>query len=120
MIQGEFDELGQLFFEVELIATNGERFAVNALLDTGSTEWLAINEQDLEAFNWSFYGTRQVETAQGETILPTYLGKISVDRRESTIPVVVGSAFRQVLIGIPWLRTRRLVVDFSAEILTLG
>lgn len=38
MIRGEFDELGQLFFEVELIATNGEKFAVNALLDTGSTE----------------------------------------------------------------------------------
>ena len=93
--------------------------AVNALLDTGSTEWLAINEQDLEAFNWSFYGTRQVKT-EGETILPTYLGRISVDQREFTIPVVVDSAFQQVLMGIPWLRTRRWVVDFSDEILILG
>ncbi|WP_017721404.1 hypothetical protein [Kamptonema formosum] len=49
MIQGEFDERGQLFCEIGLIAASGEIFPVSALLDTGSTEWLAINDQDLEA-----------------------------------------------------------------------
>lgn len=31
MIQGEFDEAGQLFFEIGLIAANGEIFPVMAL-----------------------------------------------------------------------------------------
>lgn len=52
MIQGEFDEIGQLFFEIELIADNGEIFSVNALLDTGSTERLAIHFQDLQGLEW--------------------------------------------------------------------
>jgi hypothetical protein len=43
MIQGEFDEIGQLFFKIELIAATGEVLPVMALLYTGSTEWLAIN-----------------------------------------------------------------------------
>ena len=113
MIQGEFDELGQLFFEIDLIAANNDRFTINALLDTGSTEWLAVDEQDLDALGWSFYGTRQLETAQGQILLPTYLGIVSLDGQEFNIPVVAGSAFQQTLLGIPWLRTRRLVADFS-------
>ncbi len=51
MIQGEFDEIGQLFFEIELIA---------------------------------------------------------------------GSEFREIILGLPWLRTRRLLVDFPAGVLALG
>lgn len=48
MIRGEFDEVGQLFFEIDLITTDGEILPTTALLDTGSTEWLAINNQDSE------------------------------------------------------------------------
>ncbi|MBE9011936.1 aspartyl protease, partial [Pseudanabaenaceae cyanobacterium LEGE 13415] len=66
------------------------------------------------------YGTRQVETAQGEILSPTYLGEISLDGQTFSVPVVAGSAFQQVLLGIPWLRTRRLVVDLPSNILTLG
>lgn len=120
MIQGEFDEIGQLFFEIDLIAADGDRFTINALLDTGSTEWLALNEQDLDALGWSFYGTRQIETAQGEILLPTYLGMVSLNEQVFSVPVIAGFAFHQVLLGIPWLRTRRLIVDFPANVLTLS
>ncbi len=120
MIQGEFDELGQLFFEIELIAANGEKFLVNALLDTGSTEWLAINEQDLQGLEWQRIDRLNILTAMGETRLETFLGKVVIDNQEFTIPVVAGSEFRETIIGIPWLRTRRLVVDFPGEVLTLG
>lgn len=44
MISGKFGEIGELFFEIDLIAANGEVFSVDALLDTGfTTGWLAIN-----------------------------------------------------------------------------
>jgi predicted aspartyl protease len=37
MIAGTFGENGQLFFEIELIATHGESLAVEVLFDTGFT-----------------------------------------------------------------------------------
>jgi predicted aspartyl protease len=120
MIQGEFDDIGQLFFEIELIAANGEPFYVNALLDTGSTEWLAINVQDLQGLEWQVIDRLDIFTAMGETTLETYLGKVIIDTEEFNVPVVAGSEFRETIIGLPWLINRRLVVDFPAGVLTLG
>ncbi|MEP0799422.1 aspartyl protease [Funiculus sociatus] len=120
MIQGEFDEIGQLFFEIDLIAANGENFPTIALLDTGCTEWLAINNQDLQGLGWRRIETRDVQTAMGETTLDTYLGKVVLDGEEFTIEVVAGAAFRETLMGAPWLRQRRLVADFPAGLLTIG
>ena len=52
MIQGRFDEeTNQLFFEISLVAADGELIFLDALLDTGFTGWLAMNSQDLD-FNW--------------------------------------------------------------------
>jgi predicted aspartyl protease len=120
MIQGEFDDIGQLFFEIDLISASGESFSVTALLDTGSTEWLAINEQDLEALDWPRVETRNVVTAMGETIFNTYLGKVVLDSQEYTLEVVAGSDLREVILGLPWLENRRLVVDRQQGILTLS
>ncbi len=106
--------------EIGLIAANGEIFPVMALLDTGSTEWLAINEQDLEALEWSEIETRNLVTAMGETILNTYMAKVVLDDQELTVEAVAGPEIRETIIGLPWLRTKRLLADFSAGILTLG
>lgn len=44
MISGNFGEIWELFFEVDLVAIDGERLTVTALLDTGfTTGWLAID-----------------------------------------------------------------------------
>ncbi len=85
MIQGEFDEIGQLFFEIELIAANGEKLPVTALLDTGSTEWLAINDQDLEALEWSLLSGRNIVTGMGEASFNSYSGKVVLDAQEFTV-----------------------------------
>lgn len=37
MISGQFGAIGEIFFEIDLIAANGERFPVEVLLDTGFT-----------------------------------------------------------------------------------
>ncbi|NET88558.1 MAG: aspartyl protease [Kamptonema sp. SIO1D9] len=120
MIQGEFDEIGQLFFEIELVAGNNEIFPINALLDTGSTEWLAIDKQDLEALEWEQIGTRQVVTARGITTFENYAAKVIIDGEEFIVPAVAGADFRETIIGVPWLRRKRLVVDFPTGELTLG
>ncbi len=38
MIQGYFGNKRELFFEIELIAADGSRIIVDALLDTGCTD----------------------------------------------------------------------------------
>jgi len=120
MIQGWFDDVGLLHFEIDLIAANGLSLPVDVLLDTGSTEWLVINKQDIESLGWSFAGRRNVQMIRGETNLNLYIGKVRLDGQEFDIPVVAGMGVEDYLLGIPWLRTRRLVVDLPASLLTLG
>ena len=119
MIEGWFDDEGQLRFEIDLVAANGLPLPVDALLDTGSTEWLVINNQDLESLGWRFVGRRTVRTAQGETTLNVYAGKVILDGQDFDIPVVAISAIEEYLLGVPWLRTKRLIVDFPVGLLTL-
>jgi predicted aspartyl protease len=61
-----------------------------------------------------------VVTGKGEITFNTYLGKVVLEAQEFTIEVVAGSEFREIILGLPWLRNRRLVADFSAGLLTLG
>lgn len=44
MIEGRFGSKGELFFEIELMTGDGLSFPVEAMLDTGFTEFLAINQ----------------------------------------------------------------------------
>ncbi|MHC5720226.1 MAG: hypothetical protein ACYTX0_51390 [Nostoc sp.] len=46
MIFGEFNSKGELIFEIGLIAADGDIIPVQALLDTGFTGTLAIDNQD--------------------------------------------------------------------------
>ncbi|GAB4175658.1 MAG: hypothetical protein Fur006_06250 [Coleofasciculaceae cyanobacterium] len=49
MIQGRFGENGQIYLEIDLISNDGLSLLVEAMLDTGFTEFLAINNQDIES-----------------------------------------------------------------------
>jgi predicted aspartyl protease len=122
MIEGEFDSEGKLTFEIGLVTADSEIFLADAILDTGFTEWLAINNQDLEILGWSLVidGEKLMQTAQGETRFQVYAGTVELDEQQFNIPVLAGDAISEVLLGLPWLRTRRLIVDFPAGVLTLG
>lgn len=63
MIQGYFGSKGEMFFEIELIAADGSVIAVDALLDTGFTDWLAMDTQDVESLGWSFLEREERLTA---------------------------------------------------------
>jgi predicted aspartyl protease len=48
---GSFGDNGELYFEIQQVARNGDEFSIEALLDTGFTDgWLAINTQERGSF----------------------------------------------------------------------
>lgn len=49
MIKGRFGDKGQIYFDIDLIDESGGSLSVEAMLDTGFTEFLAINQQDIES-----------------------------------------------------------------------
>ncbi|MEG4146067.1 aspartyl protease [Microcoleus sp. Pol12B5] len=119
MIQGKFGDEDELFFEIELIADNGLELPVDALLDTGFSGWLAMDSQDLDGLDWTYVKQEKMRTAKGEFDFELYVGKVRIDYLEFDIPVHVGDGVPEILIGRQWLKTRRLVVDMPAGILTL-
>ena len=122
MISGEFGENGELLFAIELRAANGEIFPIETLLDTGfTTGWLAIHSQDITALEWPLVKRDQImKTARGEESFDVYAGRVFFDGEEFTIPVIAGYEMPENILGLQWLQTRRLIVDFPARVLTLG
>ncbi len=120
MIQGTFGDDGELFFEIELITNEGLALPIDALLDTGFSEWLVINKQDLAGLGFTYVYKRVMQMAQGESSFDIYVGKVQIEQQEFEIPICVGEEVTEILLGRQWLKTRRLVVDMSKGILTLG
>lgn len=119
MIQGTFGDEDELFFEISLIADNGLELPVDALLDTGFSGWLAMNDQDLDGLDWTYVKQEKMRTAKGEFNFDLYAGKVRFEGQEFDIPVHVGAGVPEFLIGRQLLKNRRLIVDISAGVLTL-
>lgn len=81
MIRGRFGDNDEQIFEIDLIATDGLKLTVDAILDTGFSGWLAINEQDLQGLDWVYVQTRTQRTAQGEADFNIYTGKVKIDKK---------------------------------------
>jgi len=120
MIQGTLGDDGELFFEIELLTAQGLALPVDVLLDTGFSEWLLINKQDLPGLDWVYIHKRVMKMAQGESSFDIYLGNVRIDKQAFEIPVCVGEDVTEILLGRQWLKTRRLVVDIAKGVLTLG
>ena len=120
MIFGVVDDDDRLLFEITLIATAGLQLPVDALLDTGFTYWLAIDEQDIDELGWARVTEQVMRTARGDIPFDIYLGKVEFDGEELEIPVHVGRGLTEVLLGRKWLVDRKLVVNLPTRELTLG
>ncbi|MEB3216705.1 MAG: aspartyl protease [Nostocales cyanobacterium 94392] len=120
MIQGSFGSKGELYFEIGLIGGDTSMIVVNALLDTGFTDYLAMNVQDVESLEWSFIREEDMRTARGETRFFLYQGTVIFDNQEFIIPALGGEEINEILIGLSWLETRRLVIDRKANLLTIN
>ncbi len=120
MIQGTFGSRGQLFFEIDLITADRLNLTVDIMLDTGFTEFVAINKQDLDGLNWTYIGDETLQTAPGESLFERYAGKVLLDGQEYEIPVFVGEEITEMLLGSQWLKFLPLAVNYQAGLLTLG
>ena len=120
MIQGYFGDKGELYFEIELIAADGSVVTVDGLLDTGFTDWIAMDIQDVESLQWSYIKEQDMQTARGQARLYRYEGTVLFAGQELTVPVLGGEEISEILLGLPWLENRRLVVDRKAGVLTLS
>ncbi|MDF5719129.1 MAG: aspartyl protease [Rhizonema sp. PD37] len=120
MISGFFGDEDALFFEIELLSDNGLELPVDAMFDTGFSDWLAINNQDLDALGWTYLKQQSMFTARGEAEFELYLGKVRIDGQDFDVPVHIGQGLSEVLLGRQWLQTRKLVVDMLSGVLTLG
>jgi predicted aspartyl protease len=76
MISGFFGGEDALFFEIELITSDGLELSVDAMFDTGFSGWLAINNQDLDVLGWIYFDQQTMRTAQGDSRFDIYLGKV--------------------------------------------
>lgn len=119
-ISGFFGDEDALFFEIELVASDGLELPVDAMFDTGFTYWLAMDNQDLDALDWVFLRQQTMQTARGDFDFNIYAGKIKLGGQEYDIPVHVGDGLSEVLLGRQWLTTRKLLVDVPSHLLTLG
>jgi predicted aspartyl protease len=120
MIQGQFGQADELYFEIELAATDGTPLAVDALFDTGFSEWLAMDQQDVAILDWTVIGEEVLRIAMGEATFEIYAGQVKFDNQDLAIPVYVGQGVSEILMGRQWLRSKKLVVDLSSATLTLG
>lgn len=109
-----------LLFEISLIASDGLELPVDAMLDTGFSYWLAIDEQDIDGLGWERLREQTMRTARGDVKFDIYIGKVDFDGEGYDIPVHVGEGLKEVLLGRQWLTNRRLIVDISLNELTLG
>ena len=119
MNQGHFNNNGELFFQMNLIAVDSSIMIVDAMLDTGFTDWLAMNTQDIECLGWSFIEKQERQTACGFVRFNIYAGTVFFDDQEMTIPVIGGNEFTNFFMGLQWLDHRRLIVDRKMDRLTL-
>jgi predicted aspartyl protease len=120
MINGRFSDDDTLIFELSLIASDGLELPTDVLLNTGFSGWLAIDEQDCHGLGWTYLRTVVQQTARGVSDFDIYAGKVRLDGSEFDILVHVGEGLTEVLFGLKWLKTRRLVVDMALGVLTLG
>ncbi|MCC5627639.1 aspartyl protease [Nostoc sphaeroides] len=122
MIFGEFNTQSELIFEIGLVTSDGDIIPINALLDTGFTGWLALDNQDALSLGWilNINEQRDMQTAWGEARFSLYEGTVLLDGEEFTIEVLGGDYLDNILLGVRWLETKRLVADFTAGVLTLG
>ncbi|RKZ84014.1 MAG: aspartyl protease [Candidatus Parabeggiatoa sp. nov. 1] len=76
MIEGHFNNKGELFLQMDLMATDSSFVTADAMLDTDFTDWLAMNIQDIESLGWAFIKTQKKYTASGLVRFSLYAGTV--------------------------------------------
>lgn len=121
MIDGRFNRKGELIFEIGLIAADEALIWLPAVLDTGFTNWLLLNNEMALDLGWvQTRSQKRMQTAGGIRNFIIYQGIIFIDREELIIRALGADEISDILLGVKWLQIKRLVADYSQNILTLG
>ncbi len=118
-MEGRFGENGQIYFEIDVIGGDNFSFPVETMLDTGFTEFLAMNKQDIESLDWIFLGQDKLRTAQSETEFDVYSGRVIIDSKEWEVPVFAGDEIQEILLGSRWLKLFILVANYGENTVQL-
>lgn len=119
MIQGRFGDNNELLFEIELITGDGLELLTEAILDTGFSDWLVIDKQDLDGLEWFSVGEETMKMVKGYADFDIYLDVVKLDNQTHNIPIHVGEGINEILLGRKWLENRKLLVDISSKLLSL-
>ncbi|HLP87017.1 MAG TPA: hypothetical protein VK184_00205 [Nostocaceae cyanobacterium] len=89
MIRGRFGEIGELIFDIKIIAADGELYSLEVLLDTGfTTGWLALDFQDAESLGWPLIQkNRAMQMARGEDLFDNPLVSLSLNQNLKPISI---------------------------------
>ena len=119
MIEGRFGDKGQIYLEIDLIDGDNS-FPVETMLDTGFTEFLAMNKQDVQSLDWHFLRQNKLRTAQGETEFDVYTGRVIIDGKDFEVPVFAGDEIQEILLGSRWLKLFVLVANYGEDRVSLA
>ena len=123
MIRGQITERG-IYFEIELVTSDGEQIPVDVLFDSGFTSGiLAIHAQDIDAMGWeNLEQDLEIPTAGGLSQFTAYRGNVIIDGQRLTLPVLAGDLPDEdrVLLGYQILNLFNLILDTEKEIATLS
>ena len=73
MLRGAIDTLGQIRVPIELIAAEGARSTLEALLDTGFTGSIGISGELAPTLGWQPHGYVEASLASGSAALGLFL-----------------------------------------------
>ncbi len=109
MITGKIRDERVAIIEVEVIGLN-QRAKIDAILDTGFTDYLTLPEFLIDYLKLPRIGTRRAIIAHGGAVLLNlYLAKVIWHGKERDIEVL--QTDKQPLIGMSLLRGSRVTLD---------
>ena len=109
MITGKIRDERVAIIEVEVIGLN-QRAKIDAILDTGFTDYLTLPELLIDYLKLPRIGTRRAIIAHGGAVLLNlYLAKVIWHGKERDIEVL--QTDKQPLVGMSLLRGSRVTLD---------
>lgn len=112
MIVGQVDSRLNLFIPVVVRGFNGQELALNALLDTGFSDFLSLTDDQIQTLGLLPSGVAESELADGSIVPVTlYTAVVVWEGIERLIEVVGGDS--DPLLGVKLLEGYLMTVEFT-------
>ncbi|MGH8056589.1 MAG: hypothetical protein ACREOH_05055 [Candidatus Entotheonellia bacterium] len=118
MLRGAIDVMGQIQVPIELMATDGERLPLEALVDTGFTGTIGIRDGLVHTLGWEADGFVEAALARGSVDLPVFIGEIIFDGQRQVVRAIVITS-DDIIVGLALLCDKRLLADFRTGEVTV-